>query len=115
MWSKPDPVDQILTCLDKESSLLITGNFAELSDLPDRKTELLEKMSLIPVDVDVLSDIRAKASRNGRLLEQAVKAIREVSERLRSMNEKKPVFESYNAHGGRHKIGGHSGQLSRKL
>lgn len=115
MWMKPDPADQILACLDEESALLMSGKFSELSDLPDRKAELLVRLATVPLDVDVLSNIQDKASRNGRLLEQAAKAMREVSGRLRSLTEQKPVFESYNSHGGRHKIGGHSGQLSRKL
>jgi hypothetical protein len=115
MWKRTNPAEEILSCLEAEKSLLMSGGFKALSEAPDRKMALLEAMRGSEPDPEILRMVREKAARNAELLQLAAKALRDVSARMRSLTEQRPAFQSYTAAGGQRKIGGSADQVSRKL
>lgn len=115
MWNKPDPAMQIIECLEREYIVLKSGEFSEISSLSAKKAELLKKLqpnSLKPATSELIGK---KASRNRLLMEEVMRALKEVAARLRSAGRTDVAFSSYTAIGSSVSIGCSSTALSKKL
>ena len=115
MWSKSTPSKQIIACLEHEYEMLKTGKFDDISTLSAKKEGLLKGLdpkSLAPATAQLISQM---ATRNGALMVEVMRALKEVSARLRSAEKPDRAFSSYTAVGGAVNIGGSSRVHSKKL
>ncbi|MEM1078004.1 MAG: hypothetical protein AAGI09_05700 [Pseudomonadota bacterium] len=115
MWSKAIPSKQIIDCLEHEYEILKTGKFDEISALSTKKESLLKGLdpkSLAPSTAELISQM---ATRNGALMVEVMRALKEVSARLRSAEKPDLAFSSYTAVGGAVNIGANARGHSKKL
>lgn len=115
MWSKSTPSKQIIACLEHEYEMLKTGKYSDISVISAKKESLLKGLdpkSLAPATVQQISQM---ATRNGALMVEVMRALKDVSARLRTAEKPDRAFSSYTAVGGAVNIGGNARGHSKKL
>ena len=86
--------------LDTERAALLSGDIASIETLIPLKSELLKRLEgAKEIQGTEVSDLRAMAVRNHELLDEAMKGIRSVAERLVAMRLVRERLETYDAMG----------------
>lgn len=98
-------LDDLDALLDSERRALVSGNLDELSQLHDRKEELISALNALDrLEADALTSIRNKMSRNQALLSSAMEGIRAVADRMAELRRVRQNLSTYDRDGKRHQI-----------
>lgn len=86
--------------LDRERQALIDGDLGRLSDLVERKQDLIDRINALgAVDGADLDQLRRKVSRNQELLNSALDGIRAVAGRIAELRRVRRGLETYDRSG----------------
>jgi flagellar biosynthesis/type III secretory pathway chaperone len=99
--------------LEKERSILLSGELGQLQEVLTEKTELIDALRALdapqPEEVEAL---REKAQRNQLLFDGALSGIRRVADRLAELRKIQHSFDTYDDAGQRRTI---EGTIARKV
>lgn len=110
---KPTLFQQLEALLDHEKNALACGALDEVQLILDRKSELLEQLETLDDTCRPdLSDLYEKVTLNQRLLDSALRGVRQVAERMATLRRVKTTLETYNRQGEKSNL---SVSPSRKL
>ncbi|MFT3687980.1 hypothetical protein [Paenirhodobacter sp.] len=88
---------ELKTLLAQERDVIRTADFARLGSLVQRKQDLIDALAGTPTAA--LGNIRAEAEQNQRLLEAALRGVRNAQIRLQQIREGARGFTGYDRHG----------------
>ncbi|WP_424974824.1 hypothetical protein [Dinoroseobacter sp. S124A] len=115
MWNKPNPSKQIVECLEREYEILKTGKFDDIAALSAKKETLLRGLDPKTLKPAAAQTIGQLANRNRSLMSEVMRALKDVSARIRSAEKPDRAFSSYTAVGGAVNIGANARGHSKKL
>ncbi|GKY86700.1 hypothetical protein [Sinisalibacter aestuarii] len=104
LFDRPGAADALEDLLDRERALLIEGRIAQLDRATRHKAQLIARLAGA-ADTAQLTRIRAKAERNQRLLQGAVRGIEAARQRLAHIGEPPVRLSTYSADGARRDLG----------
>ncbi|WP_425040040.1 flagellar biosynthesis protein FlgN [Primorskyibacter sp. S187A] len=98
-------VARVEEMLDKEHDALLRGALLEIEELlPEKESLSNELLAAGPAVQKELSSLRTSALRNQELLNEALKGIQNVADRIAAMKKVKQQLDTYDAHGQRQTI-----------
>ena len=97
-WFDLSPQDAMISLLEAERQLLLSGDLEALAKLADRKISLQEKLSKKKLDTQVLDRIQRQARRNEILLQAALEGIKLATERVKAA-QSPSAFSTYQKDG----------------
>ncbi len=98
-------IDDLDLLLDSERQALVSGNLDELSQLHDRKEQLISALNALDrLEADALVGVREKMSRNQALLSSAMEGIRAVADRMAELRRVRQNLSTYDRDGKRHQF-----------
>jgi flagellar biosynthesis/type III secretory pathway chaperone len=104
-----DKIDSLDDLLDEERIALLDGNLDLIGRMLKRKEFLIDALNdSEKPNLEALSDLNAKVTRNQALLSSALEGIQSVADRLMTMRRIKSSLDTYDAQGRRKKIDVHA-------
>lgn len=92
--------EDLKVILDEERRYLLLGEYSDLEELAERKTQLLERIMAAPGhDREQLAAARSMARQNGEMLDAALSGIRDISRKMAEFQKAQSGFETYNRAG----------------
>ncbi len=96
-----DTVDALETLLDKERRAILAGRFDQLERLTTEKERLQIRLQTETLSKRVMTNLKVKAQRNGRLLEAMQAGLKTASARLTALRALPNELHTYDAGGAR--------------
>ncbi|MCV2881793.1 hypothetical protein [Actibacterium sp. XHP0104] len=112
-----NPVQDFLTLLEQEHRLLLRGDCDGLAHLEGRKLRALEALGSCGNDLSTLqlTDIKARAARNARLLNSVQQGIRAGLSRLDDIRSGLTApLQTYGPDGGQHRFAAGRNRLEKR-
>lgn len=100
----PDPVERLNALIHEEREALLSGNYAALEPLAERKEALLEGIDPAEHDQADLVTLQDASARNEALLQIALDSIRQAGAEARSMRDRSQCLETYGPGGERRSL-----------
>lgn len=91
--------EQLLAHLDEERQAILVGAYDVLHSLGAAKTLLFAQMDRNPPPRDMLALIGRRAARNMRLMDTAIRGIKDAADRIAQLREVRRGFDTYGADG----------------
>ena len=92
--------DALDALLERERSMLLTGQLADLPGLLSEKEALIDQLSTMDAEEALKMDgLKARALRNQELMDNALRGIRTVAERLGTMRRLRRSLDTYDQAG----------------
>lgn len=99
---EPHPLSDLL---ELERAAILTGAFADLTELAPEKERLLLALPEQDLAARQLRRISAAVSRNQTLLAAAIDGVRDVNARIDVLRRSREGFDAYDHTGGRSRVG----------
>jgi hypothetical protein len=96
-----DCLDRLDRLLDRERSVLLSGNLQELGEVLRQKKDLIDLVMSVDGG-EKLADLHGKALRNQALLDSTLRGIRNVATRFANLRRIRKSLETYDEFG--HKL-----------
>lgn len=92
--------DEVAGLLEEEREALLSGNLEAVEALLPRKSALAERLDAAdPMLLEELKTLRSTALRNQELLEEAMKGIQRVANRVTELRRVRTQLDTYDASG----------------
>jgi hypothetical protein len=115
MWKTRDGLDRVQNLLDEQYELLLSGKVTDMDRAAQALSSLVDKLATGALRVDELQRAKRSAERNQRLLENTIRAIKDVAARVQSAQTAKSGFVSYTPLGSARTVGASHGKTLKKL
>lgn len=93
-------VGEVSDLLDEERQALLAGNMDKIEELLPKKLDLAERLSTADeLEKQGLAELKPHALRNQELLNEALKGIKSVADRLAEMRRVRAQLDTYDANG----------------
>ncbi|MGR3322704.1 MAG: flagellar biosynthesis protein FlgN [Pseudooceanicola sp.] len=108
-------LDALDDLLNRERDALLSGQLDRLPDLLEDKERLIERLGRTEMaEESQLAALRRRAERNQALLDNAMRGIRAVAERLGTMRRLRQSLDTYDPSGRRTSIVTRPGRVERR-
>lgn len=104
----------LLTLLKDERQAIRTGELARLDTLAARKDQLLADIAQLKLSAQEAMALRESADRNARLLQAAIRGVRDARDRLAALQSARDELNVYSADGARRQVAAAPRKLERK-
>lgn len=95
-----DLFEKLETLLDQEKQALANGALGDIKLILDQKSGLLEQLeALDDTSRPDLAGLYEKVSANQRLLDSALRGVRQVADRMATLRRVRTTLETYNSNG----------------
>ena len=94
--------EDMFNLLSEERDILMTGRLESIPDLADRKANLIEELnSMQGSSLNGVNDLKRMVLRNQELLDEALRGIRDVINRMSELKRVRDNLETYDDKGER--------------
>lgn len=91
--------------LEAERQALLAGDIEGVKRFLDRKESLIEQFAGVTTNKTIkLQNVKTKLERNQELLDQALRGIRSVANRLQALRRVRRSLDTYTADGSKHTV-----------